>query len=484
MPSRRPGLPGQYRRSTLEFEGVRIDELSFNGVDGATGEYRNPPMSTAQLARFVRGERPERIGRGRGTVPGVDPRDLASSGWGVVFAHDADPAVQEALAELLSHRRSQASAREERFYQEYSGSEGLLPDESKRQFLARQGAGPGPVDPRQVPYYLLLVGGPGSVPFRFQQQLAMQYAVGRISFETPEEYARYARGVVEVETRAVRRPRRLALFGVRNADDRATELTSRHLVAPLAEYLAARQPSWEVVTRLAEEATKEELTRLLGGDSTPAVVVTASHGVGFSSGHARQRGGQGAILCQDWPGPQAWKKAVPEEHYFAAHDVAEEAELHGLVSFHVACYSAGMLRRNAFAHRGGAERREIAPCDFVARLPQRLLAHPLGGALAVVGHVDRAWGYSYLWPRAGRQIQTFSGTLERLLDGTPVGAAMGYFGERAAELGAELAEVFEQLRDGDEVDDDELVRLWTARNDARGWVLLGDPAVRPPVGDD
>src|SRR5688572_6061802 len=102
--------------------------LAFNGIDGSTGEPLDAPPTAKGLVREVVGS-VGGIGAGRpddhaidlksylttvkephlSPMPNVDPTDLAQAGWGVIFAQDEEDAVRAALAELLEHRKRQAT---------------------------------------------------------------------------------------------------------------------------------------------------------------------------------------------------------------------------------------------------------------------------------------------------------------------------------------------------------------------------------------
>jgi DNA/RNA endonuclease G (NUC1)/V8-like Glu-specific endopeptidase len=487
------------------------DLIAINGVDAASGAYLIPPLEPEQVVKLAKGEAIDpgdlsdlkaklhrETEQHLGPVEGVDPNDLSEAGWGVVFAHNADPAIREALRELLDLRKGQAGRVKAHFYREFTADKGYragdpnVTKENKKKFLARSGAANGqPADPDKVPYYLLLVGDPETIPYRFQYQLDVEYAIGRLWFEKDgkpdlEAFARYARSVVEAESGRVPLARKAAFVGVANPDDRATRLSAGDLVEPLAKKLAPECPGWSIDTFLRERATKAQVARLLGGDETPTFLFTASHGIGFPSGDSRQLPHQGALLCQDWPGPLRWRQPIGTDFYFSGDDVASDARLLGLIAFHFACYGGGTPALDDFGHlRNAPSRDQIAPHPFVARLPQRLLSSAKGGALAVIGHVERAWGCSfYGGGRLGRQLQTFQSTVTRLLGGQRVGWALEYFNQLYAALAADLSEELENIEYGKQPDNLELSEMWTANNDARSFVVIGDPAVRLELATD
>lgn len=439
--------------------------LYFNGIDAERGDYLRPPETLYLEPRKER--------RSRYVRYDVDLKDLASTGWGIIFAW-GDPqekAILDALAPLLDLRRSQASRVNPERYQKYTGDRGYRYGESNLDFLERLGVGPGPVDPDHCPYYLLIAGSPEKIPYAFQYDLDVSYAVGRIHFETVEEYAQYATSVVEAETRTPERPRKIVLFGAES--DPATETSVNDLLVPIGKELQ-RRSNWKLESILSEAASKSKLGAVLGGEETPSILFTAGHGVGFSCGGPNQRLRQGSLLCQDWPG--RGHLATPA-HYFAADDVSGSARLRGLISFHFACYSAGTPIHDDFSLKGG--RPQISPEAFVARLPMKLLSHPSGGSLAFVGHVDQACESSFVWKTAGSQVLVFTECLARLQDYYPVGAALEPLNQRYAELTAGLTTMLDQSLGSKTAD--EIMLLRHACRDARNYVIVGDPAVRLPA---
>ncbi|HEY6794791.1 MAG TPA: hypothetical protein VI248_08915 [Kineosporiaceae bacterium] len=465
------------------------DQLVFNGVDLETGGYLFPPApldvvvevisgtsqpgrQTAELRARAQADREDHLA----VVHGRDPLHLDQVGWGLVAADDVGDDVLEALAPLCELRAGQAG---ELFRLLKGPDDGVHAGEGKQSFLIRhQVAAMDVVDPRDLPYYLLLVGDPARLSYEMQYQLDVQYGVGRLNFDTIEEYAQYAQNVVAAE--GAQRPAgqgpRVQVFAPRNPGDLPTALSASRLAAPLADDLAAAAT---VGSDIGEQATRARLGELVSGPSRTDVLFTATHGLGTAG--PQQRELQGALLCQEWAGPTERPGPLGRDRYLAGGDLDSAVPVSAGIVFSFGCYSAGTPRTTDFV--GAPAAAASADPPFVARLPQALLRHPKGGCLAFVGHVDRAWNCSFLWKSLQPRILPFSTSIKALLSGAPLGLATEYISARYATAATDLATLLHRARaEGYVIDDRELTQLWLAANDARNFVVVGDPAVRLPAG--
>jgi len=454
-----------------------------NGIDPRTGKYAVQPLTPKMLCTIAEGrpltqdeldeisaavqQREAHLGVGHG----IDDNALGQCGWGIIFAAN-DPRVTDKkarLARLLEHRREEAGA----LYREFVGVDGWQPGEPGRKFLNRHGAAAGPVPVHKVPYYLLLAGSASEIPFDVQCTLDSRHAVGRLDFDALEDLERYAERLVAIEQAARPVPRRAAFFATSNPADVNTHRSAKRLVIPLADTLSEKRGAWSVDRRLEKHATKSALSELLTRAEPPSLLFTATHGL-CASGDAQQRANQGALVTQEWPGPATEDRQMQPNEYFAAADLTAGIDLCGMLAFFFACFGAGTPRYDEFLTVPGAARVELTPVPFVSRLGERMLGV---GAIAVVGHVDRAWSCSFLWPGAGAQIGAFEDVMLKLVDGWRVGAAVDVLHSRCNEISYELAAALKERHFGLQ-NDEEVAGLWLAQTDAANYVVLGDPAAR------
>jgi len=479
-------MPNNAPDATAGFAADDPDLVYVNGIDFNTGRYAVPPRRFDDLAKRI-GTRPgvDTFDKTRGDKPrafalpiGVTEK-LEDAGWGIVFPTDTPDPIRNALKPLIDFRGKRAGSRLKVL--DYK------PGEQLRDWYVRQQVSPGNIHPNKVPYYLLLIGPPDKIPFDFQYLLGIEYAVGRLAFDNPADYESYARSTIAYESAAgVPNAKKVSYWGTRHSGDGATRLSSSFLLDPLINGSAEEgdDPITKVVgydqeTFLAKDATKANLLAALHAAKPPALLFTASHGMQFDPGQAEQATSQGALLCQDWP---VFDNVKPQ-HFLAASDVADDANVNGMVAFLFACFGAGTPDQDQFLMdlSQAATAPKLAATPFMAALPRRLLTHPKGSALAVIGHVDRAWGFSMQAPKvATPQIAPFRNSIGSILAGKPVGHTMcERFGARYAELSALLlSSTSPSAPAAMRLNDRDLVTAWIERNDAQNYVLLGDPAVR------
>jgi hypothetical protein len=339
------------------------------------------------------------------------------------------------------------------------------------------------------PLYLLILGGPESVPFRLQSLLDVAGCVGRLAFDSIEDLERYVEKVIRLETSPQPEPTSTAVFfATDHGPADATYFSRQYMAEPLAE-LTQKQGTFETIRLFGSEATKRNLLEA-STTSRPALVYTASHGIADPSGELdRQQRYNGAILCQDESAGQPL-----QERLLSADDVpTDEPFLEGAVFFQFACYGYGTPAESEFDHWRLGKPGLNAQEDFVAALPKRLLAHP-HGPIGYIGHLDTAWLHAFDDPLQPHPIEPwhprlspFRSAVELLLGLQPCAYSMEDMNLRYDVMNAQLTNMWDQMRrsGGQRTPSirTKLAASFIMRSDAQNYHVMGDPAARLRVRD-
>lgn len=459
----------------------------------------------------------------------ASPNDLSAQRWGVLVPAEGGDQLLDRIRPLVELRQNEQGA------PIFSYAEGARPIIEGRPFKVPRGQNaqqaaqwiqdnlnrmPEALRPR----YLLILGGLDQISLELQQALSVYYFVGRLAFPELDGYSEYAAKVVAyARPERWRRDARALGYAVRTEigcdapDDAYVKM-----LCPVVEYtkdVLSRCPlAFEDVSPKPGQATARDLLLRVEEDR-PTILLSVSHG-------------QARSLCANsWSDEEQLR--FQGQMFFGYESEPLSAELvrkgsffPGGMWFYFACYGAGTPATSAYHHwlqrvkpeqdvtyalpRNGA--------SFLAALPMAALANPQG-PLAVIGHMDLAWSYSYDGKLTGestdakdrynprKRIGGRAGHTQRMADltklarrdahPTRIGQVFHSVLGDLPQVQSELTELYD--RDaaqgsgaGASADPLQLADLWMLRQDLRAYVLLGDPAAylsvqpkqRPAVSSD
>lgn len=447
-----------------------------NGILAETGDY-GLETTVEEVYQAILAERKHRTSaeaavevtnQTKGTQGLADERDLEEARWALIIPDPVTPAVQahlDHLKPLIALRATQMKAEPPIF----KCPPGLRFDTFVSQVAKLQF---GDFDPVKLPYYLCVVAPPDdpALGWAFQQNLDAPYAVGRIWFDDPLDCKAYVDKLVARETAAAKSNMAALFVAPVFPNDGATASSHAEFVLPLRAWADSQAWSKGVVLDLMDpdpanfSAQRKNIANRMSANR-PALLFAASHGVERKLADPVD---QGALLLQDWPG---LKNPILPGHFLSEADLP--ASLDGMMAFCFACYSAGAPRYPDWIHPSANPHPDpVAAKPFVARLPQKMLAR---GAPAFIGHVSKVWDWSFLSIDKidGAYLGTLSAyksALRYLLTGYPVGHATDALNGRWLTLTQLLDDAIDHGAPQSDV-----VNRWKARNDCRGYVVLGDP---------
>ena len=405
----------------------------------------------------------------------VDLGDHRAAGW-TFLLNSSDPQRDdlERVLEPLAKHRGMAVLNDPLLYNGEAADEWF--DWLHDNYFARE------LEGKEVPQYILIVGGPDQVPFRFQSVLDTVANVGRVDFDTLDDLKRYVDKLIRLETATEPVVTGEAiLFAPDGGLPDPTYFSREYMVEPLAEHIRDVL-GLKTETIVGNKATKTTLLEVLSAGK-PALVYTASHGLGATTEPSEvQERYNGAICCQHTGAPTL-------DTLFAADDVSlDQPYLEGAVFFQFACFGYGTPAQSDYAHWLEGVPVQYTEKDFVAALPKRLLAHPRG-PIAFIGHLDTAFLHGFadvedphILDRWHSRMAPFLKAVNQLLEVQPSGLAMHDMNTRYSVCNALLTNTYDRQRRGTLRWNSKLearfLDTWITRGDAQNYMILGDPAAR------
>jgi hypothetical protein len=476
-----------------------LDLLFAHGDDGSPilDHAADPGTAAAQVRPVPRQEQ-------KGFLADItaEASNLERQRWAVVTPAGAEGARLEALVQALVRARAEDQQADVLSIRVPPGMDSVAAVAWKKDvYPALYGE-----EERQRPRYLLILGDLDQVSLDTQQVLAQDGLPGRLAFSTDDGYGAYVDKVLAWQREPARQERARALFYTVHDGTSATTAGHAKLMTPCHALCArtardkAREfPASAVEVHGGQTPDPDELLAL-AATRHPSVLLSMSHGLGpprrrpWSPAEAREH--QGAM-------------SFGVEGALTAKDVASKPFLPGGLWIYFACFGAGTPRTSAYKHwlemlavHGMAD---LGPASatlrgldqnggFVSGLAKAALANP-DGPLAVLGHVDLAWSYSYEELRVGNakgltgsnRSRNFYNLITKLVAGQRAGAASLALKLVLGDVSAELNEHYDRSKRGGSVEGATpadmlaLGNLWMLHQDLLGYALLGDPAVRLPL---
>lgn len=424
--------------------------------------------------------------------------DLSLQGWAVIAPEGAaGESLLEAIAPLcrLREREQGAPVKVYRVRPDMTDREAA---EWKQDHFWPEGT-----PEEDVPLYAMILGDLHEVSAELQHVLATNTLVGRAHFARSDgtasldDYSAYAEKVVRFAEEGTEETAPDFLFFTAPDGSAATVTGKARLVMPSIALCREKLAAGTLPAAAVQEIDAESVDGLCAAVSgpRPSVLLSLSHGLGpprsgFPSEHHKWQS-QGAMV-------------IERSEVLDAERMRGCSFLPGGLWFYLACYGAGTPRSSAYhawlsqlseaGAYGGSLRAVLKALPgegdrpFVAALPQAALASPRG-PLAVIGHLDLAWTYGFSGikrPSESRKSRILA-PLEKVVRGHRAGVALGRLMMEYGEINSALMNEYQDEKDARikkrhiPLEPAEQAHRWMLRNDLRGYVLLGDPAVRLPL---